>query len=533
MGLFFIYSIKVALCLTAFYMLYKLLLSRDTLFGFNRAVLLCMAAVSLVLPAVHFADGGHNAVASGFVVVEDAIVTAVTSEPRHSGLTPAQACFAIYVLGVAFFLCREAWSLVGLRRLIRSGRIADYDDGVRTVVVPGEAAPFSWFGYIVINEKDYADHPEYILAHERAHIARRHSVDILLCDLLIAFQWYNPAAWLIKAELQSVHEYEADRAVLSSGVDAAGYQLLLIRKAVGDRLFSLANNLNQCSLKKRITMMQKRRSNPLNGLKAFLAVPVAAVAVAAFATPKAESMSDEIKAESDALVAAVVSTQSRDSQPDKFAAVAADGKTAGKAEQTGALAPVTEDGLAPVAQDDPDEKVYDITEMMPEFPGGNEAMMDYLKKNIKYPESAKKSGKKGRVIVQFTIGSDGGVRDVKVRRGVDPDIDKEAVRVVSSMPKWTPGKQDGKPVAVKYTLPILFDNGNKAGGDAVTIVGSESRKGTKGNPIYVVGGKKVADISGINEQDIDHIVVLKGEQAVKKYGDDAKDGVMEITMKKK
>ena len=212
---------------------------------------------------------------------------------------------------------------------------------------------------------------------------------------------------------------------------------------------------------------------------------------------------------------------------------AADGKTAGKAEQTGALAPVTEDGLAPVAQDDPDEKVYDITEMMPEFPGGNEAMMDYLKKNIKYPESAKKSGKKGRVIVQFTIGSDGGVRDVKVRRGVDPDIDKEAVRVVSSMPKWTPGKQDGKPVAVKYTLPILFDNGNKAGGDAVTIVGSESRKGTKGNLIYVVGGKKVADISGINEQDIDHIVVLKGEQAVKKYGDDAKDGVMEITMKKK
>ena len=521
MGLFFIYSIKVALCLTAFYMLYKLLLSRDTLFGFNRAVLLCMAAVSLVLPAVHFADGGHNAVASGFVVVEDAIVTAVTSEPRHSGLTPAQACFAIYVLGVAFFLCREAWSLVGLRRLIRSGRIADYDDGVRTVVVPGEAAPFSWFGYIVINEKDYADHPEYILAHERAHIARCHSVDILLCDLLIAFQWYNPAAWLIKAELQSVHEYEADRAVLSSGVDAAGYQLLLIRKAVGDRLFSLANNLNQCSLKKRITMMEKRNSNPWSRLKVLAALPVAAFAVAAFATPKAESLSNEIKAESEALVAKVTESAKSDTLKGKPVGVLVskiDGKD---------LPAIVEDpddgGATPVADGDPDGKAYDVVEEMPQYPGGIEAMMTFLRDNLKYPAELAEQNIQGRVIVQFVVDKDGNVTNPTVKRSVDPQLDAEALRVVKAMPKWTPGKKNGQAVSVKYTMPVMF-----------ALSAKNDKKDGLTKAYYLIDGKHVDDISNIKPQDIESIEVFKDKKnTVDKYGPAARHGVVSVKMKKK
>ena len=312
MTLFFIYSIKVALCLTAFYLVYKLLLSRETFFGFNRGVLLSVAALSLLLPLVHVTAESGAAAVAGFVIVEDAVAEVVAYEPQGSVLTPASACFAIYIIGVAFFLVREVWSLLSLRRLLRGGRVVADAGGVRTVVVSGDVAPFSWMGTIVISEKDYADHPEYILAHERAHVAARHSVDILLCDLLIVFQWFNPSAWLLKAELQGVHEYEADRRVLASGIDAADYQLLLVRKAVGERLFTMANNLNQCSLKKRITMMMKRKSNPWSRMKTLVALPVAAVAVAAFATPKAESLSNEIKSEGEALVSTVTDAVSAD-----------------------------------------------------------------------------------------------------------------------------------------------------------------------------------------------------------------------------
>ena len=306
MGLFFIYSLKVALCLIAFYLVYKLLLSRETFFGFNRAVLLGMAAVSLLLPLVRFTVDSAPSAVGGFVIVEDIVMQAVAADAPAFSVTAAQVCFAIYIIGVAFFAGREAWSLICLRRMIRRGRVVSRDGGVKTVVVKDDVSPFSWMGNIVISEKDYADSPEYILVHERAHVAARHSVDILLCDLLIVFQWFNPTAWLLKAELQCVHEYEADSRVLASGVNASDYQLLLIRKAVGDKLFSMANNLNQSSLKKRITMMLKKKSNPWSRARMLVAVPVAAVAVVAFATPKAESLSNEIKSESEALVSKVM-----------------------------------------------------------------------------------------------------------------------------------------------------------------------------------------------------------------------------------
>lgn len=252
MGLFFIYSLKVALCLIAFYLIYKLLLSRETFFSFNRAVLLAIMGLSLLLPLAHVSMSAPTVGAGGFVVVEDIIVRAVAADTEDFVLTAAQTAFLIYILGVAFFAVRWVLSLVSLYRLIRSGRVVSSADGIRTIVVSREVSPFSWLGNIVISESDYANSPDCILRHERAHVAAHHSVDIMLCDALIVFQWFNPAAWLLKTEMQNLHEYEADRAVLTSGVDAAGYQLLLIRKAVGDKLFSMANNLNQCSLKKEL-----------------------------------------------------------------------------------------------------------------------------------------------------------------------------------------------------------------------------------------------------------------------------------------
>lgn len=548
MGLFFIYSLKVALCLTAFYLVYKLLLSRETFFGFNRAVLLGMAGVSLLLPLVRFTVESAPEPVGGFVVVEDIVMQAVAADAPGFSVTAAQVCFAIYIIGVAFFACREVWSLLCLRRMLRGGRVVGRDGGVKTVVVKGDVSPFSWMGNIVVSEKDYRDNPEYILLHERAHIAGRHSWDILLCDVLIVFQWFNPAAWLLKAELQSVHEYEADRRVLSSGVNAADYQLLLIRKAVGDKLFSMANNLTQSSLKKRITMMLKRKSNPWSRARMLVAVPVAAVAVVAFATPKAESLSNVIESESEALVSKVMPAVKAQ----------ADGSSQGATEMAAAdAAPVKAEAEAQPKADAPeaivpdgDDKVYDVVEQQPEFPGGTSGLAKWLGDNIKYPAEAAKQGIEGRVIVQFVVGIDGTVSNVKLMRPVNPLLDQEALRVVTAMPKWTPGKQDGKPVAVKYTIPVTFrqDVGAADGkaqpdglkGSMIKINGkvaagpvTQSIK-LEGSPYYIVDGKHVEDISSIKPDQIDHINVYKdAKHTTDKYGEAAKNGVIEVTLKKK
>lgn len=548
MGIFFIYSVKVALCLTAFYLLYKLLLSRETFFGFNRVTLFGMIAAAFVLPLIHLQTTAEAPVTSGFVAIEDFIITAVAADAHVPVVTTAQVCLLIYIIGVAFFLGREVVSLLSLRRLIRSGREVCRDGGVKVVVVKGEVAPFSWFGNVIINEKDYADGSREILMHERAHIAGRHSVDVLLCDLLIIFQWYNPAAWLIKTELKNLHEFEADSAVLAGGVNAAEYQMLLIRKAVGDKLFALANNLNQSSLKKRITMMLKKKSNPWSRVRTLLALPVAAVAVVAFATPKAESLSNEIKSEGDALVNSVVSS---------VKATPANATAVGKTAMTLSKDTLASGGRTKSAVSDEllvvgfsnggkDDNVYDITEEPPSFPRGQAAMMTYLARNIKYPPTAMKNKIEGRVILQFVVRADGSISDTHVMRSISPELDAEAVRVIANMPKWNPGKQDGKPVNVKFTIPISFKldagktqpDGQK--GNVVKINGKNyvpddtQAISLKGSPYYVVDGKHVEDISNIKPDQVDQINIYKdAKNTTDKYGDAAKNGVIEIILKKK
>lgn len=536
MGLFFIYSLKVAFCLAAFYLLYKLLLSRETFFGFNRAVVLGLTGLSLVLPLVQIDGGSDMPAAGGFVVIEDFIIESVASGYAAPAFSVLQACIVIYIIGVAFFLVREVWSLVSLCRMVHSGRVVSRDGGVRVVVVKGDVSPFSWFGNIIISESDYAHSPEFILTHERAHVAGRHSVDILLCDVLIMFQWFNPAAWLIKAELQNLHEYEADRVVLASGADAAEYQLLLIRKAVGDKLFTMANNLNQCSIKKRIAMMLTKKSNPWSGARILLALPVAAVAVVAFATPKAESLSNEINAESRSLMNTVVSTVSPSSvAPQETAlqtAVTPDGVA-----DTGSNVAADNSEIAVVGYngDGKKGKVYDVVEVKPEFPGGMGAMMEYFAANIKYPETAAKANIQGRVIVRFVVDTEGNVTEPEIVRGVDPALDAEAIRVVSSMPRWTPGKQDGKAVRVRFVMPVNFSTAAGKTDINATAGLDKPESGKAQKPIYfILDGKHVDSMPDIKSDDIERIEVYKDKaNTVDKYGEAAAGGVMVITSKKK
>lgn len=539
MGMFFIYSIKVAICLVAFYLFYKLLLSRDTFHAFNRATLLLLMLLSLVLPFVSLSIDEPTVVNNGMVQVEQLLVAGVTGEDTQpASLTLVQVLFMVYMVGVVVSVGREIVSLAGLYKLISGRDHVTIDNGIRIIVIDGDMAPFSWFNNIVISRSDYESGRREILIHEMAHISHHHSLDILLCNVLLIFQWFNPAVWLLRRELRNIHEYEADEAVLASGANAAEYQLLLIRKAVGERLFSMANNLNHNSLKKRITMMLTKRSNPWNRVKVLLTVPVAAVAVVAFATPKAESLSREIEHESDAIVSSVVKSTS-----DK-AALVAQGKTSGE-ETVNAMGRADDTFIANDIQrmTSTDDDVYEVVEKMPAFPGGMAELMKYLRSNVRYPVEAHKAGIQGRVVVSFIVNKDGTVKDAKIVRSVDKSIDAEALRVISAMPKWQPGYQDGKAVSVRYTVPVTFRLTGESGKVQSTGAGNDNTNvkissdnnnvniSFKDTRYYVINGVHVdaAEVKKISADKIKEIVVLKGEKAIEKFGEQARDGAIVVT----
>ena len=512
MGIFFIYTVKSSLCLAAFYLFYKWLLSRETFHRFNRFALLGLLMLSAVLPLVEVGVKRPVPMQQPLLTLEQWLMPVSVSEEVSVAQpdTPLwlQMLLILYGVGVVFFLLRNLWSLGRLVLLLRAGRFEQVEDylpgagqGMKLVVHEHQIAPFSWMRFIVISRKDLEENGREILIHERAHIRLGHSWDVLLADLCCFVQWFNPAAWLLKRELQSVHEYEADEAVLHEGVNAKEYQLLLIKKAVGTRLYSMANSLNHSSLKKRITMMMKEKSNPWARMKYAYVLPLAALTMTAFARPEVSQVTHEI---SSAKVTNLVEN--------------------------------LQTSRAEIA---PKDSIYAVVDVMPEFPGGMQAMMEFLKNNLRYPEELKAKGTQGNVVVQFVVDKEGSLTDVQVLRSVHPQMDAEAIRVVKAMPRWKPGMQDGKAVAVKYTVPVIFANTSGWGlakGDVIVVGGG------KGNPpkqldadkaLLVVDGvvKEGMKPNELKADEISSFIVLKDEEAVRKYGEKGKDGVIEVSTK--
>ncbi len=431
MGIFFVYILKSAICLALFYLFYRLLLSRETFHRFNRVALLGLLVLSCVVPLIEVGSEAVNVVNRQFFSWEEMLMMAELDSGVAAEVVETyswrEVLLLVYLVGIAFFFVRNLWSLGRMYGLIDGCKKRKLDDGVLLFIHQKTITPFSWMKCIVLSEKDYVESGETILTHERAHIANHHSWDLLLADLCVFFQWFNPAAWLLKQELQNIHEYEADEWVINQGIDAKTYQLLLIKKAVGTRLYSMANNLNHSNLKKRITMMIKKKSNPWACMKYLYILPLATIAVVAFARPEISNEFDEI---SSAKVSDLASFMKADGE---------------KSLET-----------PPVTSLAPQDSVFQAVEEMPEFPGGMKAMMQFIFSNVKYPAISQENGTQGRVITQFTVGKDGSITDAKVLRSVDPYLDKEALRVISAMPKWKPGKQGGKVVATRFTMPIDF-----------------------------------------------------------------------------
>ena len=539
MGIFFVYILKSSVCLVVFYLFYRLLLSRETFHRFNRVALLSILLLSCLLPLVEVTVEEQTEVHQTMMTLEqwlmlaDMMNTADTTDLQAEEVTVTwiQVALLVYLAGILLFALRNGYSLLKLGGLLKSGRkenLSKYIDGgekVTLIVHDRDIAPFSWMKCIVISEKDLDENGREILIYELAHIQNRHSWDLLVADICIFFQWFNPASWLLKQELQNIHEYEADETVIEKGVDAKQYQLLLIKKAVGTRLYSMANSFNHSKLKKRITMMLKEKSNPWAKLKYLYILPVAAIAVTAFARPEISETAEEISAVKVNDLTAIV-----------------EAKAIKSTEESVQISTVSQDTVkvnyvpTEVSRKLQGTAVFEVVEEMPEFPGGVDAMMEYLQKELRYPESAKEKGIQGRVTVQFIIDKEGNVTNSKVTRSVDKDMDTEAIRLVKAMPKWKPGMQKGKAVAVKYTVPVVFRlEGGKTVNSQVTVNSKVSEFSVQGmnNPLYIVDGKEVTSsiLSALDVNKIESMTVLKNESATEVYGEKGKNGVILITLK--
>lgn len=312
MGAFLFYLLKSGCCLVVFYIFFKLLMSRSTFFRFNRITLLVGLLGCTLLPlielttteetflhtplyAIHEILQSTESVILNPEQMEDPILIS-EKNPEINSLNwiPVTLAF-IYGVGALVTLIWLSLSTCRLIQLIRTSEKKQFGNYV--LVIPQQpTASFSWGKYIVISAADYSQQSEEILLHETMHLRNHHTLDLLFMQIFLLVYWFNPVVWLLKRELQEVHEFEADNGVINTGIDATKYQLLLVKKAVGTRLYSMANGFNHSKLKKRITMMLKEKSNPWARLKYLYVLPLAAIAVTAFARPEISEKADEISA---------------------------------------------------------------------------------------------------------------------------------------------------------------------------------------------------------------------------------------------
>ena len=568
---FLIYDLKVALLIAVFYMFYRLLLARETFHHINRIVLLTTAVASYVLPLC-------------VITIHETVVMQQTPTVTIDGLqasayepapTPLWQIVLpiLFIIGVAAATGHTLCSLIRIIRLISHSEQHPQADGT-TICVTSNAdlAPFSWMHYIVMNRSDYDISDAAILAHERGHIRLHHSCDVLLVDLLTALQWFNPAMWMLRSDLRAIHEYEADAAVLSQGINARQYQYLLITKAGGIGGYSLANGITHSALKNRITMMTNKTSKSSHLLKLLALLPIVGVTLALNAETVTDYVynNDEPQKQVPVKKGKQNATIKNNGKTILQVVEAQDQKTEAEAPKTESQTELKVEGTATLKvegtataseQNQAPKDVFDVVEKMPEFPGGVQELLGFLSKTIKYPAEAEKAGKQGRVLATFVVRKDGSISDARIVKSVDPLLDAEALRVINAMPAWIPGTQSGKPVNVKYTVPISFrlDGKTKEAPAAVGIFtptdnparearedhickedGSivamdvDMEKSTVLRPLFVVDGKIMdgKEVYAINPKTIERFYMQDGQEAIKKYGDKAKDGVVIITLKK-
>ena len=421
MALEWIYLLKVNAGIALFYAFYKLFCQRDTFFQWRRFALLSFLGISFIYPLLDIQEWVMEQpaiyeLADYYTVLmntEEVTATApVTYEaPQRPDLLTLFTY--LYYTGVLVMSLRFIIQLVSICRIRWKGQVV-YLNGQRIISLPSEFNPFSFFGWIFLYlPKLEEESKNEILMHEQTHARQWHSVDVIVSELANIVCWFNPFSWLLKGEIRLNLEYLADNQVAKTMEDSKQYQYHLLGLAHTNSKTGLYNNFNVSQIKSRIIMMNKKRTRTAGRIKYALFAPLAAALL--FASN-----------------ISCTSTETQEANTEVMESRAVEGE------------------------------VFKVVEEMPEFVGGMAECMKYLAANVNYPTEAIEKGIQGRVIVQMVVTKEGDIADTKIARGIDPLLDAEALRVVSGMPKWKPGKQKGEAVNVRYTLPVMF----RLGGDA-------------------------------------------------------------------
>lgn len=528
------YFLKVNVAIVLFYAFYRLFFYKDTFFGWRRTALLCFFAVSAAVPLLNIQTWITEqepmvAMADLYasVVLPELTVGTEVAPTDWKSILSEYANIAYWGI-VALLMIRLIMQLAGIIHLAcRCRKVQIGNTNIH--LLPKADGPFSFFHWIFIHPSSHTEEEfNEILTHEQTHARQWHSIDVIISELVCIFCWCNPFAWLMKREIRTNLEYMADARVLENGYDSKTYQYHLLGLSHQKAAVTIYNSFNVLPLKKRIKMMNKKRTKEIGRTKYLMFLPLAAllmivsnietvarttkkiaVEVIEAVDPQTEQPAPEVQdpqvapqPEQDTKTVTykgkVVDKDGKPIQGVKILSVPnstptevttqADGSFEFKASPKAKLLFLYQDGNKKkgisftderlpkenktnwtivynekwneVMQSDPgtpDNPIFEVVEHMPEFTGGGmPALMEYLSKNIKYPEAAMKKGIQGRGIVQFVVEKDGSITNVKILRGVDPELDKEAVRVVSAMPKWKPGTQRGEAVRVRFTVPVMF-----------------------------------------------------------------------------
>ena len=413
MNEFFIYFLKINVALALFYILFRAVFYRDTFWIGRRIYLVSAILISAVYPFVSLTGWLESrepvqmfiaewTYFQEFVVAREAVQT--------SSISWQQILLAIYIAVSAVFLVRFFVQLFSVLRWNKQTQKAIIH-GISVKTVLENIAPFSFFNSIYVNPNLSTDQElKEVLAHENTHARQWHSVDVMLGELLTIVCWANPFAWLLKSEIRQNLEFLADNQVVNFGFNTKKYQYHLLNLALYSPNIQLINKFNVSPLKKRIIMMNKSKTKKAGLIKYALILP------ATFALIFASNL--------------------------LLSACTADNKVINTEEATQLLAS--------------NEVVFDRVDVMPEFPGGEDALVRFLSENISYPADAYENAIQGTVIVQFVVKSDGSIADARVLQSVHPSLDNEAIRVIEAMPTWTPGEHDGKKVRTQFNIPIRF-----------------------------------------------------------------------------
>jgi TonB family protein len=421
MNALLIYMVKAAAYLAGFFLVYRFLLSRDTMYGRNRSFIILSIVSALILPAIVFETARPINFPVFSKVLSDIFINGTSTGNSSfllllTGISGYKWLFLIYLAGVIFCGIKLVFDFTELFVLISQQKT----NGNKIIRFQGlNTAGFSAFGHIFVNEKLPADEAMEIIRHEQNHLNHHHSIDILFMEIVSAFQWFNPFIHLFCRSLRAVHEFQADKEYLITGMSVNNYQKLLFNQVFKSKVFTITNSFSNPSLiKKRMIMMTKKRSRALANLKLLMVLPV---------------------------IAAVMIFISSCNQTDKSAEI-----------QKEVAPPPPPPPPPPVAETGTDVPFVEV-DIMPAFKNGDAGLMEYIASNTKYPEGAKTKGIQGKVVVRFAVETDGRVDKVSILKGVDPELDQEAFRVVSSLPAFEkPGVKDGKNVAVWYMIPINF-----------------------------------------------------------------------------